>query len=42
MRHEIVFWLFDGLPPDQRFEVGAKEVVVEGVGMIPVELFALL
>jgi hypothetical protein len=42
VRHEIVFGFVDRLAPAQRIKVGAKQVVVERVGMIPIELAALI
>jgi len=42
MRDEIVLRLLDGLPFAQRVEVRAQQAIVEGVGMIPVELLSLV
>jgi len=42
VRHEIVFRFFDCLAPAERLEVRAEEVIVERVGMVPVELFSLI
>jgi len=42
MRDEIVLGFLDGLSFAECFEVRAQQVIVEGVRMVPVELFPLV
>jgi len=39
---EIILGLVDCLPPAQRLEVLAEQIVIKRVGMIPVEFLSLL
>jgi len=42
MRDEIILRLLDRLAFAERFEVRDQQVVVEGVGMVPVEFLSLV
>jgi hypothetical protein len=42
VRHEIILRFRDGLPVAQRIQVRDEKIVVESIGMIPIELPALI
>jgi len=42
MRDEIVLRFVDGHPPAERLKVRTQQVIIEGVGMIPVEFLPLV